>query len=188
MLLAITHIHTKDNYVRGLRCELSPLQHKHVWNHHIVYMLLLLLLSLFSRVRLCNPIDGSHQAPPSLGFSRQEDWSGLPFPSPMHESEKWKWSRSGVSDSLQPHGLQPTRLLRPWDFPGKSTGPGCHCLLRLYTYIMLYANASIKLGKNECLWWLALWGMISDFYSSISFSKFYIINMDYSHQEKIHLP
>ena len=36
----------------------------------------------------------AHQAPPSLGFSRQEHWSGLPFPSPMHESEKWKWSRS----------------------------------------------------------------------------------------------
>ena len=33
----------------------------------------------------------AHQAPPSLGFSRQEHWSGLPFPSPMHESEKWKW-------------------------------------------------------------------------------------------------
>ena len=48
----------------------------------------------------------------------------------MHESEKWKWSRSVVSDSSQPHGLQPTRLLRPWDFPGKSTGVGCHCLLR----------------------------------------------------------
>jgi len=29
-----------------------------------------------------------HQAPLSLGFSRQEHWSGLPFPSPMHESEK----------------------------------------------------------------------------------------------------
>ena len=32
----------------------------------------------------------AHQAPPSLGFSRQEHWSGLPFPSPMHESEKVK--------------------------------------------------------------------------------------------------
>ena len=71
----------------------------------------------------------AHQAPPSLGLSRQEHWSGLPFPSPMHESEKWKWSRSVVSNSLQPHGLQPTRLLHPWDFPGKSTGVGCHCLL-----------------------------------------------------------
>ena len=44
----------------------------------------------------------------------------------MHESKKWKWSRSVMSDSQQPHGLQPTRLLRPWDFLGKSTGVGCH--------------------------------------------------------------
>ena len=51
--------------------------------------LLLLLLSRFSRVRLCaTPQTAAHQAPPSLGFSRQEHWSGLPFPSPMHESEK----------------------------------------------------------------------------------------------------
>ena len=47
-----------------------------------------LLLSRFSRVRLCaTPYMAAHQAPPSLGFSRQEHWSGLPFPSPMHESE-----------------------------------------------------------------------------------------------------
>ena len=92
--------------------------------------LLLLLLTRFSRVRLCaTPETAAHQAPPSLGFCRQEHWSGLPFPSPMHESEKWKWSRSVVSDPQRPHGLQPTRLLRPWDFPGKSTGVGCHCLL-----------------------------------------------------------
>ena len=35
-----------------------------------------------------------------------------------------------MSDSWQPHGLQPTRLLCPWDLPGKSPGVGCHCLLR----------------------------------------------------------
>ena len=46
----------------------------------------------------------------------------------MHESEKWKWSRLVVSDSSRPHGLQPTRLLRPWDPPSKSTGVGCHRL------------------------------------------------------------
>ena len=51
--------------------------------------LLLLLLSRFSRVRLCaTPQTAARQAPLSLGFSRQEHWSGLPFPSPMHESEK----------------------------------------------------------------------------------------------------
>ena len=53
-----------------------------------------------SRVQLCvTPYTAAHQAPSSLGFSRQEHWSGLPFPSPMHESEKWKWSCSVVSDS-----------------------------------------------------------------------------------------
>ena len=53
----------------------------------------------------------------------------------MHESEKWKWSHSVMSDSYGPHGLQPTRLLHPWDFLGKSTGVGYHCLLR-YTALM----------------------------------------------------
>ena len=54
-----------------------------------VILLLLLLLSGFSHVRLCaTPETAAHQASPSLGFSRQEHWSGLPFPSPMHESEK----------------------------------------------------------------------------------------------------
>ena len=49
-------------------------------------ILLLLLLSRVSHVRLCaTPETAAHQAPPSLGFSRQEHWSGLPFPSPMHE-------------------------------------------------------------------------------------------------------
>ena len=61
---------------------------------------MLLLLSCFSRVQLCaTPETAAHQAPLSLGFSRQEHWSGLPFPSPMHESEKSKWSRSVMPDS-----------------------------------------------------------------------------------------
>ena len=52
-------------------------------------LLLLLLLSRFSHVRLCaTPQTAAHPAPPSLGFSRQERWSGLPFPSLMHESVK----------------------------------------------------------------------------------------------------
>ena len=67
---------------------------------------LLLRPSHVSRVRLCaTPETAAHQTPPSLGFSRQEYWSGLPFPSPMHESEKWKWSCSVASDSSRPHGL-----------------------------------------------------------------------------------
>ena len=122
----------------------------------------MLLLSHFSCVRLCvTPETAAHQAPPSLGFSRQEHWSGLPFPSPMHESEKWKWSHSVVSDSSWPHGLQPTRLLHPWDFPGKSTGVGCHCLLRKEPYKCQFSNTrkqficdGSKLGPTE--WKLSL--------------------------------
>ena len=94
------------------------------------YEHMLLLLRHFSRVRLCaTPWTAAYQASPSMGFSRQEHWSGLPFPSTRHESGKWKWSRLVVSDSVRPHGLQPTRLLHPWDFPGNSTGVGSRCLL-----------------------------------------------------------
>ena len=113
-------------------------------------LLLLLLLSHFSRVWLrATPQTAVHQAPLSLEFSRQEHWSGLPLPSPMHESEKWKWSRSVVPDSSRPQGLQPTRLLHPWEIPGKSTGAGCHCLLRedIYRVIYIYIYAQMIYKK-----------------------------------------
>ena len=60
------------------------------YQYHVALItMLLLLLSRFSHVRLhVTPETAAHQAPPSLGFSRQEHWSGLPFPSPLHESEK----------------------------------------------------------------------------------------------------
>ena len=98
---------------------------------------------LQSSPTLCHPIDGSPPGSPSLGLSRQEHWSGLPFPSPMHESEKGKWSLSVVSDSSRPHGLQPARLLCPWDFPGKNTGVGCHCLEQYWSNIHSF--------KSNCL-------------------------------------
>ena len=47
-------------------------------------------------------------------------------------------------NSLRPHGLQPTRLLHPCDFPGKSTGVGCHCLLWRIHY-----RISIKVQKKR---------------------------------------
>ena len=53
--------------------------------HICVLLLLLLLLSCFSRVWLCEtPQTAAHQAPLSTGFSRQEYWSGLPLPSPIY--------------------------------------------------------------------------------------------------------
>ena len=122
-----------------------------------------MLLSRFSHVQLCaTPQTTAHQAPLSLGFSRQEHWSGLPFPSPMHESEKWKGSCSVVSDSSRPHGLQPTRLLCPWGFPVKSTGVGCHCLLHnrmrvnfslLLLFRFLTATTTLKIFNKCYLFW-----------------------------------
>ena len=95
------------------------------------------------------------QAPLSMGLTRQAYWSRLPFPSPgdrsylgiKSASPAWKVDSlplkflgshsqcccccccqvaSVVSDSVQPHRRQPTRLPHPWDSPGKNTGVGCH--------------------------------------------------------------
>ena len=82
--------------------------------------MLLLLLSCFSRVQLCaTPEMAAHQATLSLGFSRQEHWSGLPFPSPMHESEsevaQWCLTLSDPMDCSLPgssiHGIFQARVL-----------------------------------------------------------------------------
>ena len=56
--------------------------------HHLPALAAAAAKSLQSCPTLCNPMDCSVPGSPSLGFSRQEHWSGLPFPSPMHESEK----------------------------------------------------------------------------------------------------
>ena len=74
---------------------------------------------------LWDPIDDSPPGStvPGILQARTLEWVAISF------SNAWKWSLSVVSDSSRPHGLQPTRLLHPWDSPGKSTGVGCHCLL-----------------------------------------------------------
>ena len=66
---------------------------------------------------------------PGILQARTLEWVDISF----SNVRKWKskWSHLVVFDSSRPHGLQPTRLLRPWDLPGKSTGVGCHCLLHL---------------------------------------------------------
>ena len=108
-------------------------------------MCVLLLLSHFSRVWLCaTPEMTAHQAPPSLGFSRQEHWSGLPFPSPMHESEKWKWSCSVAQSCLtlsdpmdcgppgsSVHGIFQARVLE-W---------GAIAFSNVCTYIHIFPNS-----------------------------------------------
>ena len=91
----------------------------------------------------------------------------------MHESEKWKWSRSVVCDPQPPHGLQPTRLLCPWDFLGKSTGVRCHCLLsnivlfvyihsmQLIKFILIFVSFCWDTGLPSCYWATILpWNLI----------------------------
>ena len=89
--------------------------------------------SLQSCPTLCDPVDCGPPGSPVPGtlLARALEW--VPFPSPTHESEKWKWSRSVVSDSVRPCRRQPTRLPRPWDSPGRNTGVGCHFLLQCMT-------------------------------------------------------
>ena len=95
--------------------------------------------SLQSCPTLCDPIDGSPSVSPIPGIlqARTLEWVAISF------SNAWKWSHSVMSDPQWPHGLQPSRLLHPWDFPGKSTGVGFHCLLHPY----LTAGKTIDLTR-----------------------------------------
>ena len=106
-------------------CNFSPFAPFFKSNSFYNYLwLLLLLLSHFSRVRLSvTPYMAAHQAPPSLGFSRQEYWSGWPFPSPVYACMHAKMLQSCPTlcdpmDSSPPgssvHGiLWVRRLVRP---------------------------------------------------------------------------
>ena len=88
--------------------------------------------SLQSCLTLYNPIDGSPPGPaiPGILQARTLEWVAISF------SNAWKWkvkveSLSRVRLLATPWTIKPTRLLGPRDFPGKSTGVGCHCLLSL---------------------------------------------------------
>ena len=111
--------------------------------------------SLQSCPTLCNPIDSSPPGSIILEILQARILECLPFPSPTHESEKWKWSRSVISDSSRPRGLQPTRLLCPWDFPGKSTGVGCHCLKAIKKITMVDAVNCVSQNTGSWYWLLS---------------------------------
>ena len=77
---------------------------------------------------LWDPIGSSRpgSAVPGILQARTLKWVAISF------SNAWKWKVKSESEVAQPcptrrYGLQPARLLCPWDFPGKSTGVGCHC-------------------------------------------------------------
>ena len=101
------------------------------------------VLSCFSSVKLCNPVDCSLAGSSVHGILQAGNWSGLPCPGgsdgknmpAMHEfsfldfspeeGKSERESRSVVSDSLQPHGLY-----SPCNSPGQNTGVGSHALLQ----------------------------------------------------------
>ena len=78
--------------------------------------------SLQSCPTLCDPRDGSPPGSPVPGIlqARTLEWVAISF----SNAGKWKVKVKSLSR------VRPS-LLGPWDFPGKSTGVGCHCLLRV---------------------------------------------------------
>ena len=103
--------------------------------------------SLQSCPTLCDPIDGSPPGSPVPGILQARTRVGCPF---LLQCVKVK-SESEVTQSCltqRPHGLQPTRPLHPWDFPGKSTGVGCHRPLRLHGKNHNKMKIQINWGKD----------------------------------------
>ena len=141
-----------------------------IMKHIPSYIRLLLLLSRFSCVRLCvTPWTAAYQASPSMGFSRQEHWSGLPFPSPMHESGKWKWSPSACLTLSDPMDCS---------LPGSSI----HGIFRA---TVLEWGA---IAFSTYVWVAILKNMVKDI-GEIHFDNFnftqYIYNISYEHHCKI---
>ena len=127
-------------------------------------LLLLLLLSLFSRVQLCaTPQMAARQAPLSLGFSKQEYRSGLPFPSPMRESESEVAqlcpTLSDPMDCSLPvfsvHGIFQARVLE-WDTIAFSGGIGYAHVNnlreqepRIYSYIKMRYMSQVAVLQTK---------------------------------------
>ena len=108
---------------------------------------------------LCDPIDGSHQAPPSLGFSRQEYWSGLPFPSPMHPcmlsrfSSVWLYVTLGSAVHQAPLATGFSRQEYwsglPFPFPSKRLS---YTLTFLFPMIfILFSHVKFEKYNEKCL-------------------------------------
>ena len=110
--------------------------------------------SLQSCPTLCDPMDGSPPGSPIPGILQARTLEWVAISSPMHESEKWKWGRSVVSDPQRPHGLQPSRLLSPWDFPGKRTGVGCQLMFKYCFYT-----------------WLPFWLLKSEYFQCVDYAR-----------------
>ena len=120
--------------------------------------------SLQSCLTLCDPIDGSPPGYPIPGIlqARTLEWVAISF------SNAWKWKvKVKLLSRVQLLATPWTtahQALCPWDFPGKSTGVGCHCLLHKFIWVCplpwiivnlhLYARnvLTFPLPLNSCTW------------------------------------
>ena len=139
-------------------------------NSRMLLLLLLLLQSRFSHVLLCaTPQTAAHQAPPSLGFSRQESWSGLPFPSPMNGSEKVKvkllsrirllvtpWSAAYQASLSMGFSRQEYWSGVPLPSPNSvlRTSKRHFAFLVNFAFLVHWSSATLRLRKKmlQCLW------------------------------------
>ena len=120
-------------------------EHAHTYTCMYLYIcMLLLLLSCFSRVQICaTPQTAAHQASVSLGFSRQEYWSGLPFPSPMHSCMLSRFSCIRLCATLWTAALQDplSTGFSPQEYWSRLPFPS--------PYICIYRHNSWKHAKEK---------------------------------------
>ena len=109
--------------------------------------------SLQSCLTLCNPTDSS-----SLGFSREEYWSELPFPSPIHESEKW--IESEVAQSC-------LTLSDPMD----CSPPGFSVHVIFQARVLEWGATAFSIYK---VYMLSIWSATFFLYSFIIWNKSYL--------------
>ena len=89
-------------------------------------------------------------------------------------------NHSVVSDSLRPHGLQPARLLCPWNSPGKNTGVGCHFLLQGIVPPKNKSWISWAAGGFFPIWFLAF---LAIWFFTVFTSSPAPLSMEFSRQE-----
>ena len=111
--------------------------------------------SLQSCPTLCDPIDGSPPGSPVPGILQARTQAGCHFLLQCMKVKSEGEVTQVVSDPQRPHGLQPTRLLHPWDFPGRSTGVGCHyCVFILLTKVRLVKAMVFPVVMYGCESWM----------------------------------